>query len=163
MIKTLFLIALYGCTVLFTGCEGTAHDTPQQSVSAVAEGTTHTQDEVQDMKITMTVNEKELAVTLADTAAAQELAQKVREGAVTVTLGEYGGFEKVGTLPWALTRNDESISTSPGDIMLYQGNQMTVFYGTNSWSYTRLGRIDDITAQELETLFGEGDITVTLS
>lgn len=163
MIKTLFLIALYGCTVLFTGCEGAAHDTPQQSVSAVAEGTAQTQEEVQDMKITMTVGDTELAVTLADTVAARELAQKVREGAVTVTLNEYGGFEKVGKLPWALTRSDESISTSPGDIMLYQGNQMTVFYGTNSWSYTRLGRIDDITAQELETLFGEGDITVTLS
>ena len=159
MIKTLFLIALYGCTALLTGCEGTV----PPSSEAVAEGTAQTQEEVRDMKITMTVNEKELSVTLADTAAAQELAEKVSEGAVTVSLSEYGGFEKVGKLPWALTRSDESIDTKPGDIMLYQGNQMTVFYGTNSWSYTRLGRIDDVTAQELETLFGEGDITVTLS
>ena len=159
MIKTLFLIALYGCTALLTGCEGTV----PPSSEAVAEGTAQTQEEVRDMKITMTVNEKELSVTLADTAAAQELAEKVSEGAVTVSLSEYVGFEKVGKLPWALTRSDESIDTKPGDIMLYQGNQMTVFYGTNSWSYTRLGRIDDVTAQELETLFGEGDITVTLS
>ena len=159
MIKTLFLIALYGCTALLTGCEGTV----PPSSEAVAEGTAQTQEEVRDMKITMTVNEKELSVTFADTAAAQELAEKVSEGAVTVSLSEYVGFEKVGKLPWALTRSDESIDTKPGDIMLYQGNQMTVFYGTNSWSYTRLGRIDDVTAQELETLFGEGDITVTLS
>ena len=82
---------------------------------------------------------------------------------MTVTLNEYGGFEKVGKLPWSLTKTDESIVTEAGDIMLYQGNQMTIFYNSNSWSYTKLGHIDNITGEELTKLFSKGNITVTLS
>ena len=90
-------------------------------------------------------------------------AEKLKAEPVTVTLNEYGGFEKVGKLPRSLTKIDESIVTEAGDIMLYQGNQMTIFYNSNSWSYTKLGHIDNITGEELAKLFGEGNITVTLS
>ena len=117
----------------------------------------------QAIKLKLSVNGAELTVTLADTAAAGELAEKLKTGPVTVTLNEYGGFEKVGKLPWTLTRNDGSVVTEPGDIMLYQGDQMTIFYNPNSWSYTKLGHIDDMSGEELEKLFGEGSITVTLS
>ena len=82
---------------------------------------------------------------------------------MTVTLNEYGGFEKVGKLPWSLTRTDEQVKTVAGDIMLYQGNQMTIFYESNSWSYTKLGHIENMTAEELSELFGSGNIIVTLS
>ena len=117
----------------------------------------------EDMKMKISVGGTELTASLADTAAAKELAEKLKEGPVTVTLNEYGGFEKVGKLPWTLTRSDESTVTGAGDIMLYQGNQMTIFYNSNSWSYTKLGHIDNKTQEELTELFGEGDITVTLS
>ena len=117
----------------------------------------------EDMKMKISVGGTELTASLADTAAAKELAEKLKEGPVTVTLNEYGGFEKVGKLPWTLTRSDESTVTGAGDIMLYQGDQMTIFYNSNSWSYTKLGHIDNKTQEELAELFGEGDITVTLS
>ena len=119
--------------------------------------------EVSQMKITIDVNGNKLTAALADSTAAKELAEKLKSGSVTVTLNEYGGFEKVGDLPWSLTKSDKQVSTEPGDIMLYQGDQMTIFYNSNSWSYTKLGSIENTTQEELESLFGEGDITVTLS
>ena len=119
--------------------------------------------EVSQMEITIDVNGNKLTAALADSTAAKELAEKLKAEPVTVTLNEYGGFEKVGDLPWSLTKSDKQVSTEPGDIMLYQGNQMTIFYNSNSWSYTKLGSIENTTQEELESLFGEGDITVTLS
>lgn len=114
-------------------------------------------------KLSIQVGDTTLSATLADTQAAKELAEKLAESPVTVTLNEYGGFEKVGALPWALTRSDQQTDTVPGDIMLYQGSQMTIFYGSNSWSYTSLGTIENTTQEELSELFGSGDITVTLA
>ena len=119
--------------------------------------------EVSQMEIIIDVNDNKLTAALADSTAAKELAEKLKAEPVTVTLNEYGGFEKVGKLPWSLTRTDASTETEPCDIMLYQGNQMTIFYNSNSWSYTKLGHIDNITQEELKALFGEGDVTVTLS
>ncbi len=119
--------------------------------------------EVSQMEITIDVRGNKLTAALADSTAAKELAEKLEAEPVTVLLNEYGGFEKVGDLPWSLTKTDESIETEPGDIMLYQGDQMTIFYNSNSWSYTKLGHIDNITQEELKALFGEGDVTVTLS
>ena len=119
--------------------------------------------EVSQMEIIIDVNDNKLTAELADSTAAKELAEKLEAEPVTVLLNEYGGFEKVGDLPWSLTKTDESIETEPGDIMLYQGDQMTIFYNSNSWSYTKLGHIDNITQEELKALFGEGDVTVTLS
>ena len=75
----------------------------------------------------------------------------------------YGGFEQVGPIGQSLPRNDEQTTTSSGDIVLYSGNQIVVFYGSNSWSYTRLGRITDKTASELAELLGNGDVTITIS
>lgn len=120
-------------------------------------------EENEDMKLKISFNDTELTAALADSTAAKELAEKLKVGPVTVTLNEYGGFEKVGKLPWPLTKTDESIVTEAGDIMLYQGNQMTLFYNSNSWSYTKLGHIENITDEELAKLFGDGNITVTLS
>ena len=120
-------------------------------------------NEKSDNKLKISVNGTELTATLADSTAAKELAEKLKTEPVTVTLNEYGGFEKVGKLPWSLTKTDESIVTEAGDIMLYQGNQMTIFYNSNSWSYTKLGHIDNVTGEELAKLFGDGNITVTLT
>ena len=116
-----------------------------------------------EVKLMISVNGQELTASFADSTAAKELAEKLKAAPITVTLNEYGGFEKVGKLPWSLTRTDASTETEPCDIMLYQGNQMTIFYDSNSWSYTKLGHIDNTTQEELKALFGEGDVTVTLS
>jgi hypothetical protein len=75
----------------------------------------------------------------------------------------YGGFEQVGPLGTYLPANDAQTVTQPGDIVLYAGNQIVVFYGSNSWAYTRLGHVTDQTAAQLKDLLGNGDVTLTLS
>ena len=83
------------------------------------------------------------------------------QGPLTVSMEDYGGFEKVGPLGTTLTRSDERITTEPGDVILYQGNQITIYYGTNTWNFTRLARIDDPT--DLREKLGDGSVSVTFS
>jgi formylglycine-generating enzyme required for sulfatase activity len=82
---------------------------------------------------------------------------------LTIQMQDYGGFEKVGSLGRTLPRNDEQINTTAGDLILYQGNRFVIYYSTNSWNFTRLGRIDKATAGELKAALGDGDVSVTLS
>ena len=113
------------------------------------------------MKMKIEVNGSLFTATLADNAAADALADWVEEGPVTLELSDYAGFEKVGPLGRSLPASDSQTITHAGDIVLYQGDQIVLFYGSNSWSYTRLGRIDDLTGWE--NALGGGDVTVTLS
>ena len=74
----------------------------------------------------------------------------------------YGGFEQVGSLGTRLPRDDRETTTGSGDIVLYSGSQIVVFYGSNSWAYTRLGHISDKSAEEMKALLGNGNVTLTL-
>lgn len=102
-------------------------------------------------------------IHLAETDAARQLETKVREAPLEVTLNDYGGFEKVGALPWSLPTANRQLTASSGDIMLYQGNNIVIFYGTNSWSYTTLGKLKDMTAQEIKNFLSGTNVKVTLS
>ena len=102
-------------------------------------------------------------VALADTDAARALVEKLEDGPVTLSLHAYGGFEQVGPLPWSLPASDGQITTQPGDIMLYQGDQITFFTGSNSWAYTPLGSIESATSETLLEAFGGDTAEVTLS
>ena len=113
------------------------------------------------MKMKMEINGSSFTATLADNAAVDALADWVEEGPVTLELSDYAGFEKVGPLGRSLPASDSQTTTQAGDIVLYQSNQIVLFYGSNSWSYTRLGSIDDLTGWE--DALGSGDVTVTLS
>lgn len=105
-----------------------------------------------------------LEATLEDNVATAELVALLQKGPITVNLHEYGGFEMIGGLPQSLSTADAQMSTSTGDIVLYQGKQISFFYASNSWSYTRLGHIDGYnSAALLEALGGPYDSTVELS
>lgn len=112
--------------------------------------------------IALDVAGRHLSVALAETEAASSLVGRLREGPVTLDLRPYGGFERVGTLPWALPASDEQLRAEPCDVMLYQGNQICVFTGSNGWAYTRLGRVEGVSADELAQALGEADVEVTL-
>ena len=71
----------------------------------------------------------------------------------------YGNFEKVGPLGTKLPRNDTQITTQAGDIILYQGNQITIYYDTNSWNFTRLGKVDGVTQAQIKKILGKGDVS----
>ena len=98
-----------------------------------------------------------------DNAAGAALKEKLLKGDITLTLDEYGGFEKVGELGFSLPASDESITAKSGDIVLYQGDKLSMIYGENTWQYTRLGKIRDLDEKSLRNIFGEGDVTVRLS
>ena len=113
--------------------------------------------------MTLTVNNHTLKVNLADNAATEALLSRLHDGPITYTANGYGGFEKVGALGFSLPSNDTYITTEPGDIMLYTSNQLCIFFGQNSWEYTRIGKIEGMTKQQLKDAFGTGEVSITLS
>ena len=114
-------------------------------------------------KVQLKVGGNYMTATLTDNDATRELTKLLEQGDITIRMSDYGGFEKVGALPQSFPTSNTQITTEPGDIMLYQGNNMVIFYGTNSWSYTRLGKIDGATASNLRQFLGNGDVTLALS
>ena len=115
--------------------------------------------------IKISVGGKSLTIAIEDNNATKELVEVLRESSVSYEANDYGGFEKVGDLGFSLPASDTRISTQPGDVILYSGNQLVLFYGTNSWSYTRIGKMEYATLDELKSFLraGQGKITVTLS
>lgn len=119
----------------------------------------------ESMIIGVTAGGKTVTVKLEENEAAQELIRRLQEDEITCTVDDYGGFEKVGPLGINLPRNDARTNVRSGDIVLYSGNQIVLFYGNNSWSYTRLGRAEDISQDEWRNFLsaGAGEIEITLS
>ena len=116
-------------------------------------------------KLYITIDGKTLPVELVDNAATQTLVAALQEGDITYEAHDYGGFEKVGALGHSLPTNDTQTTTQAGDVILYSGNQIVLFYGSNSWSYTRLGRMEYSSQAELESFLkaGQGNVMVKLS
>lgn len=112
--------------------------------------------------ITLTIDGHSKEITLADTKAARELKSRLESSPITVRLTDYGGFEKVGLFPWSLPTENRQVNTTVGDVMLYQGDNIVIFYGSNSWSYTPLGKIENVTASELRNFLSQGTIEITL-
>lgn len=116
-----------------------------------------------NMKIYIKVNNTTLNANLINNSSANALIKKLKTQDITITMEDYGNFEKVGNLGFELPRNDEHIKTSPGDIILYQGNMITIYYDENSWNFTKLGKIENITKSQLLDILGSGDVNVTFS
>ena len=116
-------------------------------------------------KMYITIDGKTLPVTMVDNTATQTLMAALQDGDITYEAHDYGGFEKVGALGRSLPSSDTQITTQAGDVILYNDNQIVLFYGSNSWSYTRLGHIEYTSQEELESFLkaGQGNITVKLS
>ena len=101
--------------------------------------------------------------TLVDNSSTQALKEHLANGNITVEMEDYANMEKVGSLGISLPRNDRQTTTGPGDLILYQGHNFVIYYDTNSWNFTRLGKIDNATQAELKAALGKGDVKVTLS
>jgi len=113
--------------------------------------------------ISLSIAGQPLTVEWADNASVDALRELLQAGPLSVQLSQYGGFEQVGALGTSLPRNDVQTTTEPGDIVLYSGNQIVMFYGSNSWAYTRLGKIAGMSGEDLTALLGVGGVTATLS
>lgn len=115
--------------------------------------------------IYITIDSNKLEVQLADNSSVDALVEILQQGDITYTADDYGNFEKVGDIGCTLPRNDEQITTEAGDVILYLGSNICLYYGVNSWSFTRLGKIRGYTTEQLKTLLraGEGSVEITLS
>ena len=153
----MLLLALLACEKPLLSEVAPAHDEEENG-----QQTTDTQmpDQIQ-----ITIAGKMLIVKIENNSATQALVGALREASITYTASDYGGFEKVGALGRSLPTSDTRITTQPGDVILYSGAQIVLFYGSNTWSYTRLGRIQYSSTEELKSFLkaGEGDVSVTLS
>ncbi len=134
----------------------------ERNETSVAE--TDIQNNTEENKVAnmnVQVGDVVFSATLEENEAVSALVEMMRESTVVVQMSDYSGFEKVGPLGASLPASNSQTTTQAGDIVLYNGNQIVIFYGSNSWSYTRLGHIDDLTGWE-EAL-GSGDVTVIFS
>ena len=120
-------------------------------------------DDSMDDLVKVKINDEVFDVKLENNSATQELVKELKKGNVTVNASEYGGFEKVGELGFSLPTNDENIGTNPGDIVLYQGDKISLFYGSHSWSYTKLGKIGNVDSNKLKEVLGSGDVILEFS
>ncbi|MBR3317131.1 MAG: hypothetical protein IKG21_04855 [Atopobiaceae bacterium] len=163
-------MALAALLLAMSGCAGAADQTPapqpqaQQEASPTEEQANDVvanEEETNTMK--MSIDGTDVTVEWEDNQAVADLRALVADAPLTVNLSMYGGFEQVGSLGKTLTANDVQTTTAAGDIVLYSGNQIVVFYGSNSWAYTRLGHITSQTADGMASLLGNGDVSITIA
>ncbi len=145
-----------------TNTEINKNDIVQSEKSITQEQMSKNKRENIDM-IIIKVNNNILEVKLENNKTTKSLLEKLQDGDVSVNASEYGGFEKVGNLGFSLPREDTNITTSAGDIVLYQGNQISLFYESNSWNYTKIGKIQNVSSKELKDILGTGDVILTLT
>ena len=173
--KPILSLIIIIIAVLCIGC-GSAQGTeaavpePQQSPAMTPAAEASAAEQPQENKteseetetMQMKIGETEVEVAWEDNESVAALKELARDGLI-IQMSTYGGFEQVGSIGKSLPREDRQTTTQAGDIVLYSGNQLVVFYGSNSWAYTRLGKIADKSASELSELLGGGDVTITLA
>lgn len=176
MKKGLVLLLTIGFAAVLTACKPAEEASAAQptTASSVTQPQTTVQPEQTDapealtqaekhMTLQMTINGTPVAVEWEDNAAVDALSEAVNGNPLTIQMSMYGGFEQVGALGMSLPQDDVQTTASAGDIVLYSGNQIVVFYGANTWAYTRLGHITDRGADGMAQLLSNGDVTITLS
>lgn len=129
------------------------------TTAAYANKTTKRTDMKIKIDITSDSGTHTLTALLEDNSSAKTFHEFLKKGPVTIDMHDYGSFEKVGSLGTSLPRNDKQITTSAGDIILYQGNQITIYYDVNSWNFTKLGKIEGKSQEDLKKILGKGNIT----
>lgn len=140
-------------------------DTEESAIAAETkdEATNEITEENKEERIMrLKIDETEVVVSWEDNEAVEALKKMTEKSPLTIKTSAYGGFEQVGSIGKSLPKNDHQTKTSAGDIVLYSGNQIVVFYGSNSWAYTRLGHIDNKTTKELEEMLDKDSVNLTL-
>lgn len=120
-------------------------------------------EDIGDGPIILKINDTVFDVKLENNSATEELVKILEKENITINATDYGNFEKIGELGFTLPTSDEHMNTKSGDIVLYQGNQISLFYNSHSWSYTKIGEIENISSDQLKETLGSGDVTFVLS
>lgn len=135
----------------------------QTEIQSAAFAQQNTEQEVIEMKMKVQVGDTVFTATLADNSSVDALREMMADGFLTLNMSDYANMEKGADLGVTLPQNNEQMNTQAGDIILYQGRTFVIYYDTNSWSLTPIGKIDNVNAEELREALGTGDVTVTLS
>ena len=163
MKKRWIIIAAVLCVIVLSACavqENSNTDTSENGNIDTNNNSDIKEDET-EMKMNVQIGDYTFTATLEQNQAVNELIDMMKEGPVTIEMSDYSGFEKVGPLGKGLTTDNHQTTTTEGDIVLYSGNQIVIFYGSNSWSYTRIGKIDDLT--NWKKALGSGDVTAVFT
>lgn len=166
-----FFLLLTGCKANNTG--DFQEDDVSQTQSGVETNTNESKEQAKmkktdestlaDNQIRVTVGSSSFIVNLEDNETAKALRKMITDEDLTISASNYGGFEKVCQLGKTLPRNDNQITTEAGDVMLYSGNQIVFFYGANSWSYTKIGKVEASSIEKLESVLSGSETEVILS
>ena len=116
-----------------------------------------------ERKIKIDVNGRSLSAKIVQNSSGDTFLNLLKRGPITINMKDYGNFEKVGDLPESLPTNDKNYTTKPGDIILYLGKHITIYYDTNTWDFTKMGEIENVSQAELKQIFGSGKVKVTFS
>lgn len=170
--KRLFLISLALAVISAAAC-GKNDDPflsgqpgqPGQTTEGEDDNNENQENDMGNDTIRLTVNGRSFTATLIKNSSTEALKQRLAQGDIRIRMNDYGNMEKVGSLGFSLPRNDRQTTTGPGDLILYQGNSLVIYYDTNSWNFTRLGHVDGVSTREemLKLLGGTGEITLTIS
>ena len=136
--------------------------TPTRQPSEIPSEDTDKDDKTDDT-IFLYINGQKIMVVLENNSSANAFVELLKNSDITIDMHDYGNFEKVGSLGNTLPTNDQRITTEPGDVILYQGNQITIYYDKNTWNFTRLGKVQGLSEEELRNILGEGNVSVTFS
>ena len=140
-----------------------AETQPEKPESSTEADAPVEEEPVQMPTLMLSIDGTPVTVLWEDNETVSELLAAAQNSTIVVPASRYGGFEQVGSLPQSFSRNDVQTTTQPGDIVLYSGNQLVIFFGSNSWSYTRLGHIEGLSTDELTAMLDQDTVTLELS
>lgn len=158
--KFFILLMVFVLVMSFTACENETQSNSSEPISVARKDTEEAED-MTVMKMSVTIGEQSFTVTLENNSATHEFVKMMEKERVSIDMDDYSGFEKVGSLGKSLPTDNRKMTTQAGDIVLYSGNQIVMFYGSNSWDYTKIGRIDDLSGWE--DALGTGNVTAVFS
>ena len=160
------LFAFIATLLLFAACSSDAASfvKPTQPEAQTPKSSANSSAQTEaPVKLKIHVNDTTFTATLEENSSAKAFAEFLAQGDMTLDMHDYGSFEKVADLPRSFPRNDKQIDTDAGDIILYQGNTITIYYDKNSWNFTRLARIDNVNKKRLQQILGKGNVKATFS
>ena len=156
------VVSVSETTTIMTSEATTSATTVIETSTEESESDTTTQTEM-ETDMVLRINDRVIQVEWEDNESVEALKELTRSGTITIEMSMYGGFEQYGSLGVTLPSNDEQLTTSPGDIVLYTSDKICIYYGVNTWAFTRLGKIQNMSEEDLTSLLGSSDVTVTIS
>ena len=157
--RNFVLVALF---FLVACSDAASHSSQPETQTPKSSANSSAQTEA-TVKLKIHVNDTTFTATFEENSSAKAFAEFLAQGDLTLDMHDYGSFEKVADLPRSFPRNDKQIDTDAGDIILYQGNSITIYYDKNSWNFTRLARIDNVNKKRLQQILGKGNVKATFS